>query len=92
MRDVHAAVECTLHHREDLGASASASQSHVEYSHEWIRVVVHTLRVVVLASGLLHTLVGLIQLNLLQPTSSQQQSSGVCSRVVRKTNLQLTNN
>ena len=91
MRNIGSAVDGSLHHSEHLGAGACAGQTNVENGSERVGVVPFLLGVVVFTGDLLHPLVGLVQLDGFQVTTSQQQSSSVGCCVVGQSNLNPNN-
>lgn len=86
MWNVDTTISDTLHDGEDLSASASTSQTNIENGSEWI-LFAFRLNVVVLTIDFVGTLVEFVQIQLLQVTASQQQSSAIGSSVVGQTNL-----
>lgn len=88
MRNVDTAIGDALHDCEDLGTGGGTSQTDVENGGEGIGVVaLQSLHIVVLAVDLIGTFVELVQVELLEVTTSQQQSGAIGGRVVGKTDL-----
>lgn len=72
---------------KDLASCRCALQASIKKSCEGARLVLNLLNGVILTSGLLSTLVGLVQTKLLQDSTCQQQSSSIGCCIVRKTSL-----
>jgi len=85
--NVDSAISSTLHHSEHLGTSACASEPNIQDCLEGIRIVTLTLDVVVLAINFLSALVQLVKVELLQMTTSEQQSGTVGSSIVGEPDL-----
>jgi len=80
--NIKATIDGAFHSAKDTRTSGSSCETNVKVASESTWLVVNILDLVVLTGGLLQSSINLIQLELVEQTTSQKESSAVRSGVV----------